>query len=275
MSIKNKTFAITGTLSQKREEIIELIKKHGGDVRSSVSSKVDYLIIADPLSNSIKAKNAKDLGITLLSESKFNKMILKPSKLKPKLPKAYHNAKDGLWYIEKNYKNLATGIFLNDGNDNKISLLNGILHNWTGPAVIDGEYKDYYLYGIPYDTYDSLQHMRDWLKIFDVIERNQKIDVYLPVEEMSFSPGLRFVYLKQTAGSIKFPISLSDIVISDREINYYWLTPQKIVGASFPYKTVSVSQYLQHNIYVTSINPKQLDRYRKDRGSLSGLAQNY
>ncbi len=72
--LENKTFVITGSLENfTRNEIIALIKKHGGRVSSSVSNKVDYLICGKFPGS--KRDRAKSLNITLLSEKEFLKFL--------------------------------------------------------------------------------------------------------------------------------------------------------------------------------------------------------
>ena len=59
------------------KDLKEFIEKRGGFLRSSVSSKTDYLICNDPDSNSIKSKKAKELGVPVISEEEFLKMAKK------------------------------------------------------------------------------------------------------------------------------------------------------------------------------------------------------
>ncbi len=65
-----KTFVLTGALQHySRDEAAALIKERGGSVSGSVSKKTDYLLVGeDPGSKYLKAK---ELGVTLLSESQF------------------------------------------------------------------------------------------------------------------------------------------------------------------------------------------------------------
>lgn len=72
--LKDKTFVITGTLeSMSREEAKQAILDLGGKVSESVSRKTAGVIVgADPGS---KKRNAEALGIAVLTESQFLKMI--------------------------------------------------------------------------------------------------------------------------------------------------------------------------------------------------------
>lgn len=74
--ITSKTFVITGSVDiwKNRNELKAYIESKGGKVASSVSSKTDYLINNDKESNSAKNKNAKALGIPIISEEDFRKM---------------------------------------------------------------------------------------------------------------------------------------------------------------------------------------------------------
>lgn len=72
--LSGKSFLVTGTLPVKREEAKDFIEKNGGKILSSVSSKLDYLIVGeDPGS---KLKKAESLGIKILSWDDFKKQLL-------------------------------------------------------------------------------------------------------------------------------------------------------------------------------------------------------
>jgi DNA ligase (NAD+) len=50
-----------------------LVQQHGGKISSSVSKKTDYVVVgADPGS---KYDKAKDLGVPVLTEAEFEKLI--------------------------------------------------------------------------------------------------------------------------------------------------------------------------------------------------------
>jgi DNA ligase (NAD+) len=50
---------------------VSLIERHGGQVLSSVSKDLDYLLIADTNSTSSKAVKARRYGTALLSEDEL------------------------------------------------------------------------------------------------------------------------------------------------------------------------------------------------------------
>ena len=77
MSLKGKTFVITGTLEtfKNRNELVAYIESLGGKVSGSVSSKTSYLINNDVTSTSGKNKKAKELGVVILSEKDFLSML--------------------------------------------------------------------------------------------------------------------------------------------------------------------------------------------------------
>jgi DNA ligase (NAD+) len=77
-TLAGKTFVITGSVEYyaNRNELKELIEQKGGKVTGSVTAKTDYLINNDILSNSSKNQKAKELGIPIITEDEFNKMIL-------------------------------------------------------------------------------------------------------------------------------------------------------------------------------------------------------
>lgn len=72
-----KTFVITGSLEHfsNRKALQELIEAKGGKAAGSVSAKTSYLINNDTASNSSKNKKAKELGIPILSETDFLKLL--------------------------------------------------------------------------------------------------------------------------------------------------------------------------------------------------------
>lgn len=71
---KNKTFVLTGTLTSIiRDEAKEKIRALGGDVSSSVSKETDYVVMGKEPGS--KYEKAKKLGVKILSEEEFLKMI--------------------------------------------------------------------------------------------------------------------------------------------------------------------------------------------------------
>ncbi|GMO02287.1 NAD-dependent DNA ligase LigA [Lachnoanaerobaculum sp. JCM 36186] len=76
-SFDGKVFVITGSLEHftNRNELKELIEKNGGKVSGSVSSKTNFLINNDTASNSSKNKKAKELGVEIISEEDFLKLL--------------------------------------------------------------------------------------------------------------------------------------------------------------------------------------------------------
>ena len=75
--ISGMTFCITGDVYQfkNRKELQALIESLGAKASSSVSAKTNYLINNDITSNSNKNQTAKKLGIPIISENDFLKMI--------------------------------------------------------------------------------------------------------------------------------------------------------------------------------------------------------
>ena len=72
-SLNGITVVITGKLLtyKNRTELQKVIESYGGKVVGSVSSNTSYLINNDLNSDSTKNRTAKDLGVTILSESEF------------------------------------------------------------------------------------------------------------------------------------------------------------------------------------------------------------
>jgi len=69
-----KSFVFTGGLANRsREQAAEQVQQHGGKISGSVSKKTDYVVVGtDPGS---KYDKAKELGVTILTESEFEKLI--------------------------------------------------------------------------------------------------------------------------------------------------------------------------------------------------------
>ena len=63
-------FVITGTFSMNRIEMIEFIQKNGGEVKSSVSKKVDYLVAGDNTGKT-KLTKAKSLNVEIITEKQL------------------------------------------------------------------------------------------------------------------------------------------------------------------------------------------------------------
>lgn len=76
--LKDKVFVITGDVHnyKNRKELQAEIERLGGKVTSSVSAKTDYLINNDVNSSSSKNKKAKSLGIPIISEEEYMKLII-------------------------------------------------------------------------------------------------------------------------------------------------------------------------------------------------------
>ncbi|MBU4343741.1 MAG: NAD-dependent DNA ligase LigA [Candidatus Omnitrophica bacterium] len=73
-NLKGKTFVVTGSLeSFARQEIEELIRSLGGNASSSVSKKTDFLILGKEPGS--KFEKAKKLGVKIISEEEFKRMI--------------------------------------------------------------------------------------------------------------------------------------------------------------------------------------------------------
>lgn len=78
LKLEGMTFVITGSLENydNRDELVKVIEDNGGKTASSVSKNTNYLINNDINSNSTKNKKAKELGVKIISESDFEKLII-------------------------------------------------------------------------------------------------------------------------------------------------------------------------------------------------------
>eukprot|EP01125_Pyxidicula_operculata_P004026 TRINITY_DN1568_c1_g2_i4.p1 TRINITY_DN1568_c1_g2~~TRINITY_DN1568_c1_g2_i4.p1 ORF type:complete len:578 (-),score=157.46 TRINITY_DN1568_c1_g2_i4:203-1936(-) len=74
-SLKNMVFAITGSLSLKRDDVVAAIKKAGGQYATSITKKVTHLITSDPDSTSAKISKARADGIKIVGESFIEKFL--------------------------------------------------------------------------------------------------------------------------------------------------------------------------------------------------------
>jgi DNA ligase (NAD+) len=77
--LSNKTFMVTGKLNGiSRAEIKSLIEENSGTSVSTVTKKLNYLIIGDKPTKK-KIDKAKELQITILNQNEFLKMLNKAS----------------------------------------------------------------------------------------------------------------------------------------------------------------------------------------------------
>lgn len=76
-NLDSKNFCVTGSVHifSNRKELQNKIESLGGKVTSSVTSKTNYLINNNTESSSSKNKKAKELGVSIISEEEFIKMI--------------------------------------------------------------------------------------------------------------------------------------------------------------------------------------------------------
>ena len=66
------TWVITGTLSQPRDEIAEMITSRGGKVSGSVSKRTDYVPAAEEAGS--KLDKARKVGVKIIDEQEFLKL---------------------------------------------------------------------------------------------------------------------------------------------------------------------------------------------------------
>jgi DNA ligase (NAD+) len=72
--LSGKTFVVTGTLvNYGRQDIEDLIKELGGKVTSSVSKNTDFVVAGEKAGS--KLDKAQQLGVKVLSEKEFDKLI--------------------------------------------------------------------------------------------------------------------------------------------------------------------------------------------------------
>ena len=73
--LAGKSFCFTGELSVKRSEAEKMVKDKGGSVKSSVGKGLSYLVTNDTSSGSAKNKKAAELGIPVIDEAAFFRLL--------------------------------------------------------------------------------------------------------------------------------------------------------------------------------------------------------
>jgi len=72
--LEGKTLVVTGTLAKyTRDDIKELIERHGGRAASSVSKKTDYVVAGEKAGS--KLAKARQLGVPVLTEEEFERLL--------------------------------------------------------------------------------------------------------------------------------------------------------------------------------------------------------
>jgi DNA ligase (NAD+) len=73
--LAGKTFCFTGALSRPRKELEQLVEDRGGTLLNGVTSKLNYLVMADPQSGSSKAQKAQQYGTACIDEAQFLALV--------------------------------------------------------------------------------------------------------------------------------------------------------------------------------------------------------
>jgi DNA ligase (NAD+) len=73
--LANRSFVISGVFKNyERDQLQDLILAHGGRVLSAVSGKLDFLLAGENMGPA-KREKAEKLGVTIISEEQFEKML--------------------------------------------------------------------------------------------------------------------------------------------------------------------------------------------------------
>jgi DNA ligase (NAD+) len=72
--LAGKSFCVTGELSKPRNEVHDWIKAHGGEVKSSVSKDLTYLV-TNETTLTTKMKKAKEYGTQIINEDQLNALV--------------------------------------------------------------------------------------------------------------------------------------------------------------------------------------------------------
>src|SRR6185369_12971744 len=74
-ALDGKSFVISGTFENyERDQLKDVIIAHGGKVLSSVSGKLDFLLAGENMGPA-KREKAESLGVKIISEKEFEKML--------------------------------------------------------------------------------------------------------------------------------------------------------------------------------------------------------
>jgi len=73
--LAGKSVCFTGKSALKRSDLQSMVKKNGGEVKSSATKDLSILVCADPDSTSTKARAARANGTQLIDEGEFLRMI--------------------------------------------------------------------------------------------------------------------------------------------------------------------------------------------------------
>lgn len=74
-NLAGKSFCFTGELSIKRADAEQFVKKNGGQIKSSVTKDLSYLVTNDTASGSSKNEKARKFGIPVIDEQQFMALI--------------------------------------------------------------------------------------------------------------------------------------------------------------------------------------------------------
>ena len=77
-ALAGRSFVVSGKFTRSRDEMKELIELHGGRNLAAVSGSVDYLVAGDKMGPA-KLKKAEKLGIRILSEEEFLRLVAEGS----------------------------------------------------------------------------------------------------------------------------------------------------------------------------------------------------
>jgi DNA ligase (NAD+) len=72
--LSGKNIVVSGNFTRPRDELKQLIERHGGKNSSGVTSNTDYLIAGDKMGPA-KLQKAEKLGVKIISENEFMEMI--------------------------------------------------------------------------------------------------------------------------------------------------------------------------------------------------------
>jgi DNA ligase (NAD+) len=74
-ALSGLSFCFTGAANKPRKELLQIVEDNGGTPYDSVDKTLSYLVIADLNSTSSKAVKARKLGVKMITEDQFLRMV--------------------------------------------------------------------------------------------------------------------------------------------------------------------------------------------------------
>lgn len=73
-TLAGKTVVVSGVFSVSRDEIKQMVEQHGGKNTSSISKNTSFVLAGEKMGPE-KRRKAETLGVPIISEDEFRKML--------------------------------------------------------------------------------------------------------------------------------------------------------------------------------------------------------